>query len=142
MSTRSLNRIETSTNDSSFYYLNKVLQVAGLFFFINGIYVAFFSDNVFTTFGYYFVVIAAVCVTLAHAISPENPLISPELQATIRQLMSRTETKTSNNSRTPRRNTNSRNGFDVRLYFQALIEKIKVVRPSSNTSRRNGRDRL
>ncbi|WP_435153887.1 hypothetical protein [Haladaptatus sp. DFWS20] len=142
MSTRSFNKIETSTNDSSFYYLNKVLQLAGLFFFINGIYVAFFSDNVFTTFGYYFVVIAAICLTLSRAISPDNPLISPQLQATVRQFVSRTKPKTARKKRTQRGTTKRRTDFDVRRYMQAVAEKIKEIDILSFTSRRNGRDRL
>ncbi|SIR10175.1 hypothetical protein SAMN05421858_1425 [Haladaptatus litoreus] len=142
MSTRSLNRIETSTNDSSFYYLNKMLELAGVFLFINGIYVAFFSDSLVTTFGYYFVVIAAVCLLLARVISPESPLISHELQSTIRNQLSRTGTKTGRDRRSSRRRTSRRSGFDVRRYLRGIVKKVQQIDFGRFVSRRNGRDRL
>ncbi|GAA5042582.1 hypothetical protein ACFFQF_15780 [Haladaptatus pallidirubidus] len=141
MSTRSLNRIETSTGDASFYYLNKLLQLAGVFLFVNGIYVAFFSDSLITTFGYYFVVIAAVCLLLSRIISPESPLISHELQSAIRKRLTRTGTKTGRKNRSRSGRTNSRSGFDVRRYLRTIVKKVQQLNVGVG-SRRNGRDRL
>ncbi|WP_458204980.1 hypothetical protein [Haladaptatus sp. NG-SE-30] len=142
MSTTNRNGIGRPTTDSSFRYFNRGLQVAGLFFFVNGIYVAFFSANILTTLGYYFVVVAAIFGALSQLISPDNPLISQQTQATIRQLMAEPGRRTTSNSRSRKRATKSENGFDVRRYLQAVVQKFDQIELGGSSSRRKGRDRL
>jgi hypothetical protein len=142
MSTTNLNGIKQPTTDTSFQYLNRGLQLLGLFFFVNGIYVAFFSANIITTLGYYFVVIAAVCGVLSQAFSPDNPLISPETQATVRRLLSRRKGGTTRKSRSRRNRTKRRREFDVRRYLQAVARKFDDLDVGRSVSRRKGRDRL
>lgn len=144
MSTRSLNGIGTSTTtrttSSSSSYLNRGLQIVGLFFFINGIYVAFFSGNLFTTFGYYFVVIAAICGVLSQIISPEEPLVPTAVQRRVGRLI-----RSSNSSRPTRsRNRRSRraDGFDIRRYLRPVVQAVEQFSARRSTSRGNGRDRL
>ncbi|MCO8244038.1 MULTISPECIES: hypothetical protein [unclassified Haladaptatus] len=144
MSTRSLQGIgttrTTTTTESSSPYLNKILQLMGLFFFINGIYVAFFSDNIFTAFGYYFVVIAAICAILSRAISPEEPLISKETQRKVRQLAGgSTSTQT---RRSGRQRSGRQSEFDVRRYLRKVVKAVERIDVGGSTSRGNGRDRL
>lgn len=144
MSTRSLQGIgttrTTTTTESSSPYLNKILLLVGLFFFINGIYVAFFSDNIFTAFGYYFVVIAAVCAILSRAISPEEPLISKETQRKVRQLAGgSTSTQT---PRSGRQRSGRQSEFDVRRYLRKVVKTVERIDVGGSTSRGNGRDRL
>lgn len=142
MSTTNLNGIEQPTTDSSFQYLNRGLQLLGLFFFVNGIYVAFFSANIITTLGYYFVVIAAACGVLSQVFSPDNPLITPESQATVRRLLTRPKGGTTRNSRSRRSNTKRRTGFDVRRYLRTVAQRFDDLNVGRSTSRRKGRDRL
>ncbi|WP_227354683.1 hypothetical protein [Haladaptatus salinisoli] len=142
MSTTNLNGIEQPTTDSSFRYLNRGLQLLGLFFFVNGIYVAFFSANIITTLGYYFVVIAAVCGVLSQAFSPDNPLISPETQAAARRLLNRRNREPSRRSRSRRGRTKRRTGFDVRRYLRTVSRKFDEFELGRSVSRRKGRDRL
>ncbi|MFH5798772.1 hypothetical protein [Haladaptatus sp. CMAA 1911] len=140
MSTRSLQGIgttTTATGSSSFSYLNRGLQLVGLFFFINGIYVAFFSSSILTTFGYYSVVIAAICVVLSRLISPDDPLISPEIQRKVKRLSNRSESDRSRNGRTTRRA-----GFDIRRYLRSVARAVQRIDVSRSSSRGNGRDRL
>lgn len=141
MSTRSFQGIGTTTTatNSSFSYLNRGLQLVGLFFFINGIYVAFFSSSILTTFGYYSVVIAAICVVLSRLISPDDPLISPEIQRKVKRLVSRSE---STRSRSRGRRTNRQTGFDIRRYLQSVARGVQRIDVTRFTSRGNGRDRL
>ena len=140
MSTRSLQGIGTTrTTSQSSSSHNRILQLVGLFFFINGIYVAFFSINIFTTFGYYFVIIAAICVILTRVISPENPLISKETQRTVHRLVG--HSKSARTTR-PRRRRSGRNGFDIRRYSRQVVQIIEQIDVSGTTSRSNGRDRL
>ncbi|WP_458187146.1 hypothetical protein [Haladaptatus sp. NG-WS-4] len=142
MSTRNLNGIEQPTTDSSFRYLNRGLQLAGIFFFVNGIYVAFFSANLVTTLGYYFVVVAAVCAVLSQVFSPDNPAVSPQTQATLRRLLTRSEQKTTRRSRSRQNGSKRRNTSNVRRYLRALVKRVTDDDSRRSTSRRNGRDRL
>ena len=142
MSTRSLQGIgttTTATGSSSFSYLNRGLQLVGLFFFINGIYVAFFSSSILTTFGYYSVVIAAICVVLSRLISPDDPLISLETQRKMKRLVSRSG---SPRSRSRGRRTNRKSGFDIRRYRQSVARAVQRIDVTRFTSRGDGRDRL
>ncbi|WP_327052399.1 hypothetical protein [Halomicrococcus gelatinilyticus] len=59
MSTRNSGGLDGPVADSAPEHLNRGLQLAGLFFFVNGIYLAFFSETLATTLGYYLVVVAA-----------------------------------------------------------------------------------
>ncbi|SHK00902.1 hypothetical protein SAMN05444342_0262 [Haladaptatus paucihalophilus DX253] len=142
MSTRSLQGIGTSTTttSSSSSYLNRGLQLVGLFFFINGIYVAFFSANILTTFGYYFVVIAAICAVLSRLISPEEPLISPEIQRKAKRLANRSDSSRTTRSRG--READQRTGFDIRRYLRPVARVIRQMDIRRFTSGGNGRDRL
>ena len=112
----------------------------GLFFFINGVYVAFFSANILTTFGYYFVVIAAICAVLSRLISPEEPLISPETQRKAKRLVNRSDS--SRTSRSRRRESDQRTEFDIRRYLQPVARAIRLIDVRRFTSGGRGRDRL
>jgi hypothetical protein len=116
------------------------LQLVGLFFFINGIYVAFFSSSILSTFGYYSVVIAAICVVLSRLISPDNPLISPETQRKAKRLVSRSES--SRRSRSRGRQSNRQAEFDIRRYLRSVARVAQRIDVARFISRGNGRDRL
>ncbi|RBI64259.1 hypothetical protein DMJ13_07195 [halophilic archaeon] len=158
MSTRSFDGLGRPAADSAFDYLNRGLQITGLFFFINGIYVAFFSANIVTTVGYYLVVLALLMLTLSRAVSPEKAFVPDEVREVLgtetdpERARSHGNSRSSRGTRQKRARSNrgtrrngtggQRGGFDVRRYYRAALEKLDGVASSGRTSRRSGRDRL
>ena len=153
MSTRNSGGLDGPVADSAPEHLNRGLQLAGLFFFVNGIYLAFFSETLATTLGYYLVVVAAIVAVVSrvrevgprrqsHA-EPGRDWSLPSIGVTsIRSLIGGTSRR--------RRSGRSRTGDSPRLdgttalsrclrLARGSVEQVVALVPSVD---RGGRDRL
>jgi hypothetical protein len=158
MSTRSFDGLGRPAADSTFDYLNRGLEITGLFFFINGIYVAFFSANIVTTVGYYLVVLALMMLTLSRALSAETTFVPEEVREVLgagtsaENARSHGKSRSNRGTRQKRARSNGgarrgerdgrRGGSDLRRRCRAALEKLDDVGSTDRSSGRGGRDRL
>jgi hypothetical protein len=140
MSTRSSGRLGGRVADSAPDYLNRGLQLAGLFFFVNGIYLAFFSETLATTVGYYFVVLAAAVAVLSRFVPGTH---RRSILRSVESFPSFGDASTPSVTRTPsRRQGTGRDGTHLRRYTRAVRRTVQWVAALVRSANRSGRDRL
>lgn len=163
MSTRSRDGLgrPTTTTDTMPNLLNRGLQLVGLFLFVNGVYVAFFSANLFTTFGYYLVVLAATASVLSRILASNASLVPQESRATLRDVIQQEDTskRTRKSNRGGVQRTDGsgqrqptmheadfRSRLDARQRLRhvrrTLARYVRDLLSNRTSHRRNGRDRL